>query len=181
MTDRYSAESAKPTQRFWSGVRPNMASSSLTVSVSEFMTTSSRIAGSPSSPNRPRRLHTFGGADRFARVGSARGDGRPDLRPGLNSTLDLQAATELRRALAHRVQTEVARVFAFGIEAYPVIPDLQPDLGVILVQDNSNARGARVAARIVQRFLGNSVEGLLALPTHRGFARERFLDRNAVP
>src|SRR5256885_6375080 len=130
-----------------------MASSSLTVSVSDFMPTSSPMAGSQSSPKRCRRLPTFGGADPFARVGSARGNDRPDLCPGLRSTLDLQAASQLCRALAHRVQTEMPRVSALGIEADSVIPDLQPDLGVILLQCNANARGARVAADIVQGLL----------------------------
>src|SRR5207302_10198401 len=179
-TDRYSAESAKPTQRVASGVRPKMASSSLTVSVTDFMPTSSPMAGSRSSPKRCRRLPTFGGADRFARVGSARGNDRPDLCPDLGSTLDLEAASQFCRALAHRVQTEMPRVFALGIEADSVIPDLQPDLGVILIQGDADPRGPCVAAGIVQRLLGNPVEGLLALPAHGRFARDHFLDRDAM-
>src|SRR5437879_13581765 len=107
-----------------------MASNSLTVSVSEFMTRSSRIAASRSSPKRCWRLPTFGGADRFACVGSAGGDDRPDVGPGLRSTLDFQAAAELRSAFAHGVQTEMARVFALRVDAGPTIPDYLPPPGV---------------------------------------------------
>src|SRR5207237_4315665 len=111
--------------------RTKMASSSLTVSVSDFMPTSSPMAGSRSSPERCRRLPTFGGADRFARVGSARGNDRPDLCPDLGSTLDLEAASQFCRALAHRVVHEMPHVVAVRLDADSFIAAPQPHLVVI--------------------------------------------------
>src|ERR1700737_3944880 len=98
----------------------------------------------------------LGETNRLGRVGRRRGNDRSHPRPGLGSTLDLQAATQLGCSLAHRVQTEMPRLFALGIEADAVVPDLQPDLGVVLAQNNPNLRGACVAAGIVQRLLGNA-------------------------
>src|ERR1700686_3674133 len=114
-------------------------------------------------------------------MGSKCGNDRPHAGPGLRPTLDLEAPAQLVGALAHRVQAEMPRIGTLRVESDSIVRDLEPDVGVLLAQTNPNARGARVAAGVVQRLLGNSIQRLLALPAHRGFSGEGLLDGDAVP
>src|SRR5437879_1896253 len=95
--------------------------------------------------------------------------------------LDVERAAEPGSALTHRVETEMTRKGASGVEADTIVVDLQPHLRVDLAEDEANLCRPRVPARIVQRLLGDAVEGLLAFPAHHGLATKRFLDRDPVP
>src|SRR2546423_15035942 len=95
--------------------------------------------------------------------------------------LDVERAAEPGGALTHRVETEMTRKGASGVEADTIVVDLQPHLRVDLAEDEANLRRPRVSAGIVQRLLGDAVQGLLALPAHHGLASKRFLDRDPVP
>src|SRR5260370_631468 len=74
------------------------------------------------------------------------------------SAFNLRGPTEPLGALAHRLQTQVARESSRGIKAHAIILDLQNHARVCLVQAQRDPLCPGMFDNVVERFLRDAVE-----------------------
>src|SRR6266576_6506482 len=99
------------------------------------------------------------------RIASAIPDLQAHGRAVAGRRADLQAAAGAPRALLHRGQAEAprAQLGIAGVEARPVVGDLEHEPAVVAPQPHGDALGAGVAQGVVQRLLGDAQDLAVAL------------------
>src|SRR4051794_10615350 len=101
--------------------------------------------------------------------------------PGPRRTGDRKAPTDLERAASHRVEAEVTGMSVVGVEAAPVVTDLDHDLLMLGLDPNPRDGGSGVPHDIRERLPSDGEQLRLHLLGHRQpRLRSANLDRQAV-